>query len=177
MRKAFHRQFTPQLLAELKGMGIDFDHALAAYPLDVWLKVVRVLAERFAADVPAADRVQHLGRIFMRGYVQTAVGMATLAAAKVMGLRRTLLRMGRNFRTAANYVITEAKEVGPKEVHIRTFIDPQYLPRVTDHSLLLSEYRQGVLQETLVLVGGKGTVDIIDAKPDVQDVTFRVRWD
>ena len=177
MRKALGKQFTPALRDQLKAAGIDFEKVQVAYSLDSWLVVIRTLGATLGAEVPEADRYQHLGRIFMRGFVETPLGFAALAAGRVFGVKRTLMRMGRNFRTAANYIETELTDVGPKELRIRTYIHEKFLPRVSDRSMLIVEYRMGVLQEVLALVGGKGVVKIVDAKPERHDVTFHITWD
>ena len=177
MRRALGKQLTPALRQQLIAVGIDFEKVQAAYSLDTWLSVVRTLAAALGAEVPEADRYRHLGRLFMRGFVETPLGFAALTTGKVFGVRRTLLRMGRNFRTAANYIESELVEVGPKEVRIRTYIHEKFLPRVSDHSLLISEYRQGVLQEVLALLGGKGEVAMVEANTQRQDVTFLITWD
>lgn len=176
MRKALGKRFTPELKSTLLKAGVDFDKAQVAYSLDTWLVVVRTLGDALAGEVPAGDRYQALGRMFMRGFVETPIGFAALTAGKVLGVKRTLMRMGRNFRTAANYIETEQTDVGPKELRIRTFINEKFLPRVNDRTMLIVEYRQGVLQEVLKLVGGEGTVEIVDAKPELHDVTFRITW-
>lgn len=176
MRKALGKQFTPALLEKFKAAGVDFDKAQVAYTLDTWLMVIRTLAATLGSEIAEGDRYQHLGRLFMRGFVETPVGFAALAAGKVFGTRRTLMRMGRNFRTAANYVETEVTEVGPNEVHIRTFISPRFLPRVSDRSMLIAEYRHGVLQEVLTLLGSKGSVKMARVRADLQDVTFHITW-
>lgn len=174
MRRALGKKFTPALRDELKLSGVDFDKVQVAYSLAAWLQVIRILAKSLGAEVPEEDRFRHLGRLFMRGFVETPMGFAALTAAKVFGTKRTLLRMGRNFRTAANYIETELTDAGPKEVRIRTWISPKLLPRVSDRSMLIAEYRQGVLEEVIALLGSKGTVQIVDVKPDVQDVTFHI---
>jgi len=176
MRRALGKKFTPELRETLKQAGVDFDKVQVAYSLDTWLLVIRTLGEALGAEAAVGDRYQHLGRLFMRGFVETPIGFAALTAGKLVGVKRTLLRMGRNFRTAANYIETESVEVGPKELRIRTFISEKFLPRVTDRSMLIVEYRQGVLQEVMALVGGQGTVEIVDAKPERHDVTFRITW-
>lgn len=176
MRKALGKRFTPELKSTLLKAGVDFDKAQVAYSLDTWLVVVRTLGDSLAGEVPAGDRYQALGRMFMRGFVETPIGFAALTAGKVLGIKRTLMRMGRNFRTAANYIETEQTDVGPKELRIRTFINEKFLPRVNDRTMLIVEYRQGVLQEVLKLVGGVGVVEVVDAKPELHDVTFRITW-
>lgn len=176
LRKALDKQLTPELRKELLGIGVDFERLQVAYSLDTWLQVVRMVAGTVSANLPEGLRYRHLGRVFMRGFVQTTIGFAALTAGKLFGVKRTMLRMGRNFKTAANYIETTSEEVGPKELKIRTFIQPEFLPKVKDRSMLILEYRQGVLEEVLAQVGGVGTVEIIDPHPEVHDATFHIRW-
>ncbi len=177
MRRALGKKFTPELRDELKAIGVDFDKVQVAYSLSSWLQVIRILAKWLGSEVPEDDRHQHLGRMFMRGFVETPMGFAALTAGKVFGTKRTLMRMGRNFRTAANYIETEITDAGPKTVRIRTFIPPKFLPRVPGDSMLIAEYRQGVLQEVISLLGSQGSVQIVDVKPGVHDVTYEISLD
>lgn len=177
MKKALGKHFTPALKAQLASTGVDFDRPQVAYPADTWVDVVRIVGDALAAELPERQRYTQMGRLFMRGFVETGVGFAALTAGKLLGVKRTLLRMGRNFRTAANYVETEFTELGPKELLIRTWVSEVYLAKIKDRSNLILEYRQGVLQEVLVLVGGKGTVELIKADPTRLDGTFRASWE
>jgi uncharacterized protein (TIGR02265 family) len=177
MRKALGKKFTPALRDQLNAVGVDFEKVQVAYSLASWLEVIRVLARTLGAEVPEADRFRHLGRMFMRGFVETPMGFAALTAGKVFGTRRTLLRMGRNFRTAANYIETENTELGPKELRIRTWINPKFLPRIADRSMLIADYRRGVLEEVIALLGSTGTVEFVDVNPDVHDITFHITLD
>lgn len=176
-RKAFGKRFTPELKAELKALGMDFESIQAAYALDTWLEAARVMSRAFFPDLPEAERHRQLGRDFMKGYVQTAIGFATLATAKLIGVKRTLLRMGRNFRTAANYIEAEALDIGPKEVHLRATVGSEFLPRVRPGANdVIVHYRHGVLEETLALLGVAGTVDVLEVAADRPGGLFRITW-
>jgi uncharacterized protein (TIGR02265 family) len=176
-RKSLGARFTPEVEAEFLRLGFDFKKLQVAYPLNQWVQGLKVLAAKVATDVPEAQRIRHLGRIFMKGFVETPVGFAALTAARVFGVRRTLLRMGRNFRTATNYSFSEEREVGPKEVQLRVGIAPEFLPQVTERGALFAEYRQGVLEGVLDVLGAKGTVELLRADLDQQDFTYRVTWE
>lgn len=178
MKRAFSKDLTPELSARLRQQaGVDFDRPQVAYPADTWVQVVRLMGDALASEIPEQQRYMHVGRLFMRGFVQSGVGFAALTAGKLLGVRRTLLRMGRNFRTAANYVETEFTEVGPKELLIRTWVSPPFLEKIKDRTTLILEYRQGVLQEVLELVGGRGTVELLSADQQRHDGRYRARWD
>lgn len=178
MKRAFAKQITPQLRAQLlTKAGVDLDRPQVAYPADTWVHVVRLVGDALASELPEQQRYVHVGRLFMRGFVQSGVGFAALTAGKLLGVRRTLLRMGRNFRTAANYVETEFTEVGAKELLIRTWVTEPFLEKIKDRTTLILEYRQGVLQEVLELVGGRGTVELLSADPLRHDGRYRARWE
>ncbi|MFZ5443800.1 MAG: DUF2378 family protein [Myxococcota bacterium] len=176
IRRAFAKQLTPELVAQLASGGVKLEHPQVAYPADTWVFVVRTVGDALASEVPERERYVHIGRLFMRGFVQTGVGFAALTAGKVMGVRRTLLRMGRNFRTAANYIETEFTEVGPKELLIRTWVREPFLSKIKDRSTLILEYRQGVLQEVMELVGGQGQVELLAADAARHDGRYRATW-
>lgn len=176
-RKSLGSRFTAQVEAQFLELGFDFKKLQVAYPLAQWVKGLKVLATQVAGDVPEPERIRHLGRIFMKGFVETPVGFAALTAARVFGVRRTLLRMGRNFRTATNYSFSEEREVGPKEVHLRVGIAPEYLPLVTERGSLFAEYRQGLLEGVLDVLNARGTVELLHVDLTAQDFTYRVTWE
>lgn len=176
LAKALKGKLTPELRAAIKNKGIDLDKLQPAYSMNVWVELVRLCANQLLPDVPQSERYQELGRIFMRGFIETPLGFAALTIAKVIGVKRTLQRMGRNFKQATNYLEAEIAELGPKEVRIRTFTAERYLPRTTDRSTLITEYRKGLLEQTLVVIGAEGTVTIEEHHPERQDVTFRIAW-
>jgi uncharacterized protein (TIGR02265 family) len=176
MRNALKDALTPALRAQLKDRGVDLDKVHPAYPMDTWTDIIRVVAAAVMPDVPEHERYVLLGRRFMRGFAETAVGLAARQLGRLIGVRRTLLRMGRNFKQASNYLETEITEVSANELRLRTFTNERFLARTRDRSTLVTDYRKGVLEEVLVLLDATGTVEIVDLKPERQDVTFRVTW-
>lgn len=175
--KALRDRITPAFRHEAKAKGVDLDKLQTAYSLNVWSDFLRALGQHTLSEYPEGQRYNQLGRTFMRGFVETPLGIAALALAKLLGPRRALERMGRNFKQATNYLEAEFTEVGPKEVRLRTFTAPQYLARTVDNTTMIAEYRQGLLSETLVLIGAKdGNVEIIERRPEEHGVTFRITW-
>lgn len=176
MRNALKDALTPALRERLKQHGVDLEKIRPAYPMDTWVTIIRLVAAELMGELPEETRYVALGRRFMRGFVETGVGFAAHQLGKLIGVKRTLHRMGRNFKQASNYLETEVTEVGPRELLIRTFTNERFLARATDRTHLVTDYRRGVLQEVLALLGADGTVDIAELHVDKQDVSFRVAW-
>ena len=173
-RKAFGKRLTPALLANLKAVGMDFEAPLPAYPMEIFLTALAVLAEEVAPGQPPALQHLQLGRDFMHGYVQTALGLATLTMGRVIGVKRTLLRFGRALKTTGNYVDAEAIEIAPTEVRIITRIVPEFRPLITKRWDAIAHYRVGVLESALEILKVEGRVEL-EAKTDFES-HFRVSW-
>lgn len=176
LARSLKGKLTPELRAAIKSKGIDLDKLQPAYSMNTWVELVRLCGNQLLPHVPQSERYQELGRTFMLGFIETPLGLAALTIAKVIGVKRTLQRMGRNFKQATNSLEAEVTELGPKAVRIRTFTAERYLPRSADRSTLVTEYRKGLLEQTLVLIGAQGTVTIEEHHPERQDVTFRIEW-
>lgn len=174
--KGIRKQLTPALQSELAAKGFDVEKLQAAYPVNTWIQALVICAQHLWGEQPESQRYISLGRAFIQGYVQTPMGFAALTMGRVIGLKRMLLRMGRNFKQAANYLETDVKDVGPKEIHIRTFVQTGFMSLTSPHRALI-DYRHGVLEEILTVLGAKGRVEVLIADPAQQDVTFRVTWD
>lgn len=85
----------------------------AAYPLEAYLGILDACASsRFGALEPLA-RFTAVGRLFFDGYEKTMVGQALMAMLRVLGPRRTLLRLTRNLRSANNFSEAEVEEKAP----------------------------------------------------------------
>lgn len=176
LAKALKGRITPELRAAIKGRGIDLDRLQPAYSMNMWVEMVRLCAQHLLPELPESERYSALGHLFIQGFIETPLGLATFAIAKVIGVKRTLLRMGRNFKQATNYIEADIVDVGPKEVRIRTYTADRYLARITDRSELISEYRRGLLEEILVILNTEGTVTLTERHPERHEVTFLVAW-
>ncbi len=178
LQKSFGARLTPELKVKLRSIGVDVERPPAAVPLAAWLEVIELLGAALLPDTPAAERNRLLGREYIRGFVQTALGFATVSMAKLMGTKRTMLRMGRNFRTSTNYIDTDAKELGDKEVEIHTRIAAGMEERVPKNVSSIVQYRRGVLEQTLEELGAKNAkVDVLAHDLGNLSVSFRVSWE
>lgn len=178
LQKSFGARLTPELKAKLRTIGVDVDRPPAAVSLATWLDVIELVGAALLPDTPTEERYRLLGREYIRGFVQTALGFATVSMAKLMGAKRTMLRMGRNFRTSANYIDADAKELGEREVEIHTRIAPGMEGRVPANVESIIQYRRGVLEQTLEELGAKNAkVDVLAHDLGSLSASYRVRWD
>jgi uncharacterized protein (TIGR02265 family) len=175
-RKAFGARLTPALLAKLKAVGFDLDSRQVAYPLVPFLDAITVLADELFPNQPRPEQLRLVGRVFISGYRATTIGYAVLTMARVIGLKRTLLRMGRNLQTTGNYLEVDTEDVGPTEVVVRTRVRPQFRAVVSPSSLgIINGYRVGVFEGTFQELGARGEVTM-DGSAERPEVAFRLRW-
>jgi uncharacterized protein (TIGR02265 family) len=157
-------------------MGLDFDRLQPAYPLEVWEKVARQVAAAIFPGVPETEAWRLLGQGFVEGYRQTLLGASVMAMAKVLGVRRFVARMGRNFRTGSNFAQMTVTLLGDTEAVIESRVDPLFLAQWTGKSLLMPHYRLGVLEGALKAYGADATVELVASDAVAQVATYRVRW-
>ncbi len=177
IEKALGARLTAEDRAFMKQRGVDLAHVVPAYPLRDFLGLVEALAARLLPDVPEDERYRRLGAEFVKGYTRTAIGLALGSLMKVLGTKRSMLRMGKNFRTTGNYAQVEVHERGPTQVEIVDGVEEAILPLMpVDKHHVIVGYRQGILEQLLVELGVVGAVEIVDRVPARCQVTFRVSW-
>lgn len=105
-------QETKALLAKMR-MGPP--HKLEpAYPAEDWARAVKLIsADLFPASDPDTQHRQ-LGKATVMHFADGFMGKAMFGAAKIMGAKRSLERMTRNFRTGANFIETRFTVVDEK---------------------------------------------------------------
>ncbi|GMU59838.1 MAG: hypothetical protein AMXMBFR34_16010 [Myxococcaceae bacterium] len=175
-RKAFGPQLTPELHAKLKVAGFDLQNIQAAYPVGPFIRAIGVLCDALVPGCPPEEQHRLLGREFIAGYRQTAIGLAIFTMSRAIGVKRSLLRMGRNLRTTGNYLGAEVSELAPKSVQVVTQVLPEFRGRITPHELsVMNGYRLGVFEGMLLQLGVDGDA-ALEGGRDQPDATFRVSW-
>lgn len=92
------------LTQELQAVGIDpTKPLLPAYPVDALRQALVLGAKRLKPSVSTEESLVNLGHRYVEGYGETLVGRALRTAIRLIGPRRTLDRLARQFRTANNY--------------------------------------------------------------------------
>ena len=174
---AFRARFTAPLEDKLRALGLDPDALQPGYPLHVWEGAVRLIAAALWPDLPAEEAWQTMGREFLDGYFKTVVGKAALVMGKVIGPKRLMERMGRNFRIAGNYLDVETTTTGVAEVELRTRIVAAFLPQLAGRQTVMTRYRAGVLVRALEVTGAQDVnVEVLSWDPQRQEAHYRARW-
>lgn len=110
-------EFTPELRAQVKAAGIDPDSPLLpAYPRAIWTRVVDVLSVALARGRSLEDARRDLGQRITQGFAQTTLGRVMSPAARLLGVRRTLARLPRNFTITNNFMKCTLTEKSPTEL-------------------------------------------------------------
>ncbi|MEW5740285.1 MAG: DUF2378 family protein [Myxococcota bacterium] len=151
-------------IAALKAAGIDPQEELKpAYPLAVFHAVARLLAERLFPGLESEEQLRRLGRRFMDGYAQTMVGRAMVGVMRVIGPRRTLERLSRQFRTGNNFSETRVEELGPG--HSQLWCNQASFPA----------WYEGIVARGLEFTGARD-VQVALIRRDEAGATFRITW-
>ncbi|MEW5740979.1 MAG: DUF2378 family protein [Myxococcota bacterium] len=130
-RKAFGPRLTPELYAKLRAVKFDLENVQAAYPLGDFVRAMGVLCDALVPNCPPLEQHRLLAREFMAGYRQTAIGFALFTLGRTIGVKRSLLRMGRNLRTTGNYLEADVTEDGPKSVRVVTRVLNEFRAKIT----------------------------------------------
>ncbi len=154
---------TPAESAAFKRAGIDGKKFQAAYPLIQYTDLLDACASSRFGHLEPLQRFTEVGRLFMVGYEKTLVGQALIAVLRVLGPRRMLERMTRNFRTANNYTEVTVEPVAPAHHVVR-------VTHVTRPGLFI-----GLLETGLTYAGAQAlSVTLLDHHDKV--ARYDVRW-
>lgn len=162
--RSVQTRLTPALQQGLKQRGVDLTRPLLpAYSHEVFTEVMLYLAAQLHPLIEEDEAVTLLGRGFMEGFGETMIGRAMLAAMRLIGPRRTLERVSRQFRAGNNF--TETKLTPVNERTFELWINEVRLPG----------WYIGIVSRGLELAGGAQVkVEIIGREG--RSGTFRITW-
>ncbi len=164
LRSVSGGKLSPRLAAGLKERGVDpAGKLLPAYPAETFVSVVNFVGRELYPGLSVDDAITQVGRGFMDAYGETMVGRAMLAMIRLIGPRRTLERVTRQFRTGNNYYDTRLTPLGPTEYDL--WINVVTMPG----------WYIGILSRGLELAGAKD-VSVRMVSHDSQGGTFRITW-
>ena len=157
-------QMTPALRAKLLELGLDVKNLQPAYDDAVVTRAIRLVGSTLFADKPETEALRATGRLFMKGFAQTLMGKALVQFMKVIGPRRSLQRMERNFRTGGNYIESRFESLGEGKAHV-WFNDVSGIP----------DFYAGIIQRGGEFAGAEA-MTITFAPVTKAECTFVVDW-
>lgn len=157
-------QMTPSLNAQLVALGIDLAHLKPAYPNDAVVSAIRLTASVLFPGQTERDALRGMGTVFMRGFAETLMGKAMVQFMRVIGPRRSLQRMERNFRTGGNYIETRFTALGAGKAEV-WFNDVSGIP----------DFYAGIIERGGLFAGAKELQVTFPAQLDAS-CTFVVDW-
>jgi uncharacterized protein (TIGR02265 family) len=159
------KDMTPELRAQLKALGIDVASIQPAYENDSVVKAIKLAAATLYPAAPEREALREMGKLFMRGFADTLMGAALVGLMKVIGPRRSLERMERNFRTGGNYVQSKFTSLGKGKAQV-WFNDVTGIP----------DFYAGIIHRGGEFAGAKNMNVTFDS-PAAEECTFTVTWD
>lgn len=163
--KGLGDKITPSLRAEIKKAGIDLAKLQPAYPVEVMEKACKAVVPTLFPGMTEAEAFFQLGMVSMRGYSDTLLGKALIQILKLIGVRRSLLRMHTSMRGGNNFLDTSSTVLAGNSIELR-FSDVHGMP----------SFYQGIIEEGGRMAHAKSIrVTTVEGQPPGH--TFRVEWD
>ena len=117
---ALHDRMTPRLKAQLRDLGIDLDKKLRpGYERETWAAALDLTTRELFPGQSVDEAARQLGVRVTSGYDRTLMGKALLHAAKMLGPKRTLVRLTRSMRASNTYVSATLVERGPTDFEVQ----------------------------------------------------------
>jgi uncharacterized protein (TIGR02265 family) len=156
----------PALVEKLRVAGLDLSRKLApAYPAADFYRWVVIAARHKYPSLDEVEACREVGKLAVtRGMQSTMLGGALIKALQLLGVRRSLKRIGTSFKNGNNYIEAKATELGPTSMEI------QLGPLVGPPS-----YFEGVLEQGPRLLGAK-EVQLTRLRTEGETVVWRLDW-
>lgn len=152
------------LRARLQSEGLDFDRLPPAIPRATFLGHIRTAATFVWPQLPLDEALRLAGFSQIRGWQNTALGRASSALLRIIGIERTLKRLDRAFHTTDNFTRTQVTIVRPGEALV-----------IFENELPYPTYLVGILQAGIEMLGRKGQVELEEVTP--VRAQMRVTWE
>ena len=102
---------TLKMRAGLKDRGLNLGAPLLpAYSAEVWAACIRYAAAEVYPGVELDVGTYRLGELFSQSFTTGMLGRSIIAMLRLIGARRALPRMGRNFKNITNYIDVVVEE-------------------------------------------------------------------
>src|SRR5690349_24616631 len=101
-------QVTPSLSAKLRAIGLDLNQKLRpTYPREAWTRMLEVAVAEVFPDVSPEEGFRRLGALAVNGIGHTMMGKVLVQMARLMGPRRSMLRLPQVFSAVNNFMTME----------------------------------------------------------------------
>ena len=156
----------PALIEKLRAAGLDLTKKLQpAYPAAEFFRWATLAARHRYPDVSEEEAVRELGRLAVRrGLEATFLGRAVLKAAQLLGVRRSLKRLGGTMKNGNNYIDGEVTELTPNSLEIK--LGPLVGP---------ASYYEGILDEAPKILGAREN-QVTRVRTEGEHQVWRVDW-
>ncbi|MDQ3263688.1 MAG: DUF2378 family protein [Myxococcota bacterium] len=153
--------------SELRELGIDLDRPLKpGYPAVMWHRALEVIARDVCPGLEASEAHFRLGSRTVYGLDDTLVGKAMLAMIRLIGPRRTLLRLPTSAKIGTNFVGLTLTELAPNDFEL-----------VSRPFMGYAEVMQGSVHAVIEISGAPNPrVDIVDYDRTAEQMTLRAKW-
>lgn len=163
--KGLAGKITPGLKADIKKAGINLDKLAPAYPVEQVYAACKLSMPVLYAGLSEPEAFHQLGVSSMRGYTETLLGKALIQILKLIGVRRSLLRMHTTMRSGNNYLETSSVVLSANCVELK-FSDVSKM----------STFYQGIIEEGGRMAHAKNLrISTVDSTSPAH--TYRVEWD
>jgi uncharacterized protein (TIGR02265 family) len=163
--KGLGDKLSPRLKEEIKKVGIDLNKLAPAYPVELVHKACKVVMPVLYPGMTEAEAFHQLGLLSLRGYTETLLGKALMQILKLIGVRRSLLRMHTSMRSGNNFLETSSTVLSGNCIELR-FSDVSKMP----------SFYQGIIEEGGRMAHAK-SIRVTTAASEPPGHTFRVEWD
>jgi uncharacterized protein (TIGR02265 family) len=165
MNRALAGRMTPALRERLKLNGFDFDEPIrAGYPYESWKIWADIIAEEIFPELEVGERYRQLGRLVILGIRETTLGKAIEVLLRMIGPRRAMERMNRNYRASDNFTQVVITNLGPKSLQVRL-----------NEAMDQPTYMQGAFEALIEFSGGKD-VKVEIREVALPEVTYFIQW-
>lgn len=156
----------PPLVEKLRAAGLDLRRKLApAFPAADFHRWLIIAARHKYPDLSEEEACREVGRLsVVRGMESTMLGTAVLKGMQLLGVRRSLKRIGWAFKNGNNYIEAAVVELSPVSMEIK--LGPLVGP-VT--------YYEGVLDQGPKMMGAK-TVELTRLRTEGEHMVWRLDW-